>query len=459
MNVQARGEPALYPPTVTPADRPLPLRRYLMRFVRNPLASLPRQVYEEPFVLHDNGRNLVAWVTDPAIVERVLLRESEKFHKSPLEKRVFRRSLGDGILTSQGESWRWQRRTAAPLFRSTELQAFIPKMVDAAEGVLARWRKSAPGSTQHIDEDMTQATFEVIANTMFVGAALAEGAVIQRAAAANLDKVTWEIAAALLRLPEWLWYPGKRTREKSAAEMRGAVKAILARRMAAGLEGDDLMARLARATDPETGKPMSEEQLIDNLLTFLGAGHETTAKALTWTLYLLARAPEWQTRLREEVRRVLGEGPVTKETLPQLKLTEQVFKEAMRLYPPAPIMNRIAVEASEFGGKRIAPGTIIVIPVYAIHRHRKLWGDPDRFDPTRFAAEREAGYARTQFMPFGFGPRICIGMSFAMMEGIAILATLVRAASFHWDGKHLPEPQSRVTLRPAGGMPLGVTML
>jgi len=459
MNVHSPSPGALYPPTVPPAEKALPLHRNLLRFVRNPLATIPREVYEEPFFAGPSSRGRSVYVTDPALVERVLLREADKFHKSPLEKRVFRHSLGDGILTSQGESWRWQRRTAAPLFRPGDLQACVPTMVRAAETVLARWRGSPAGSVQPIDDDMTRATFEVIANTMFVGAALAEGEVIQHAAAANLDKVTWEIAAALLRLPEWVWHPGKRTRERSSAAIRGAVRAILARRRAAGLTGDDLMVRLMQATDPETGKPMSEEQLIDNLVTFLGAGHETTAKALTWTLYLLARSPEWQTRLREEVRRVLGDGPVTRDNLPALKLTEQVFKEAMRLYPPAPLMNRICTEATEFHGTPIRPGMMILIPIYAIHRHRKLWEDPDRFDPTRFAPENEAKHVRTQFMPFGFGPRICIGMAFAMLEGIAILATLVRAASFEWDGVHLPEPLSRVTLKPKGGMPLKVRVL
>src|SRR5690606_18268060 len=158
----------LYPPTVTPLDRPVPIRKALLRFVRNPLSNLPRQVYEEPCLVVDNGRTVLAYVTDPALVERVLLREAEKFAKSPLEKRVFRRSLGDGILTSQGESWRWQRRTAAPLFRPTDLLGFLPQMTNAADAVLARWRKSPSDAVQRIDQDMTEATFEVIANTMFV---------------------------------------------------------------------------------------------------------------------------------------------------------------------------------------------------------------------------------------------------------------------------------------------------
>jgi cytochrome P450 len=240
--------------------------------------------------------------------------------------------------------------------------------------------------------------------------------------------------------------------------LRSAVAAILARRRQGGLEGEDLLARLARAKDPETGAPMSEKQLVDNLVTFLAAGHETTAKALTWTLYLLARAPQWQERIKAEVNAVAGGSPVEAGHLDRLVVTRMVLKEAMRLYPPAPVMTRLAGETMTLGRETVAAGTLIVIPIFAVHRHRKLWDDPDRFDPERFTAAREAGYPRTQFMPFGFGPRTCIGGTFAMMEATAMLATLVRGARFEWDGVHAPEPLSRVTLRPKGGMPLLVWM-
>jgi cytochrome P450 len=201
---------------------------------------------------------------------------------------------------------------------------------------------------------------------------------------------------------------------------------------------------------------MSEAQLVDNLLTFLAAGHETTAKALTWALYLLARAPQWQDRLRREVQGVAGAAPVDAGHLERLVETRAVVEETMRLYPPAPIVARQATSATRLGDTPIPEGSVVMIPIFALHRHRRLWQDPDRFDPERFLAGRRGGIARTQFMPFGFGPRTCIGMSFAMIEATAILATLVRAARFEWDGKHLPEPVSRVTLRPKGGMPLSV---
>ena len=450
------GTPALYPPTVVAPPEPLPLRRFLLTFVRNPLSSLPRPVYEEGILLHDNGRGGVAWVTDPALVEMVLLHASELFPKTPLEKRVFEHTLGDGILTSQGASWRWQRRTAAPLFRPADIASLVPAMTTAAADQLQRWRASPPGAVQAIDRDMTETTFQVISATMFAGSADAEAAAIVKAADKALSTISWEIAAAMLRFPGWLWYPGKYGRRRAARALRAAVATILARRRADGLEGDDLLARLARATDPETGAPMSEKQLVDNLLTFLAAGHETTAKALTWTLYLLARAPDWQARIRAEVGEIAGDGPVGAAHLDRLVLTRAVIEEAMRLYPPAPVMTRHAAVDVELGGVSVPAGTLIVIPVFAVHRHRKLWDDPDRFDPQRFMPERKAKLARTQFMPFGFGARTCIGNSFAMMEALAILATLVRGARYEWDGVHAPEPLSRVTLRPKGGMPLYV---
>jgi cytochrome P450 len=238
--------------------------------------------------------------------------------------------------------------------------------------------------------------------------------------------------------------------------MRGAVASIIARRRAEGGGTSDLLGRLLAARDPDTGEPMSDKQLIDNLLTFLAAGHETTAKALTWTLYLLARAPEWQRRVREEVERVAGSGPIEARHIEALKVTQRVLKESMRLYPPAPMLSRMAAETVDLSGWRIGKGTLIIMPLFAVHRHRRLWEDPDRFDPDRFLPEREASRPRAQYLPFGFGPRTCIGMSFAMIEATAMLATLVRAARFEWDGAHLPEPISRVTLRPRGGMPLQV---
>lgn len=453
----AASPAALYPPTVTPPEQPLPLPRFLMRFVQNPLLVLPRAVYEEPIFVYKGGHVVIVWVTDPALIERILLGEAATFAKTPLEKRIFAQTLGDGILTSEGASWRWQRRTVAPLFRHAEILSYVPAMAEAAQAQLDQWRGGAAGELRAIDRDMTAVTFDVIARTMFSGDAVGAGAIIQSAGARFLGKITWEIVASLVGLPAWFWHPGSTAMRRSARAMRGAVADMLARRRAAGIDSDDLLGRLMRVRDPETDMPMSDAQLIDNLLTFLVAGHETTAKALTWTLYLLARAPEWQERVRVEVTEVAGRDAVAAGHIERLRTTRQVLQEAMRLYPPAPVLTRICDADVELGGYAMGPGVFIVIPIFALHRHRKLWDDPDRFDPERFAAEKEKTLPRTQFMPFGFGHRTCIGMSFAMMEATVLLAMLVRGARFAWDGQHAPQPVSRVTLRPKGGMPLIVT--
>jgi cytochrome P450 len=216
------------------------------------------------------------------------------------------------------------------------------------------------------------------------------------------------------------------------------------------------MQRLIEARDPESGQSMNDEQLIDNLLTFYLAGHETTAKALTWTLYLLARSPEWTARLEAEVARVAGSAALGAEHLERLAHTQQVVKEAMRLYPPVPMMSRQAVADTRLGGHDVRAGTSVVMSIYAIQRHARRWENPDAFQPERFAPEREAKMARYQYMPFGAGPRICIGMAFAMIEASAILATLLQRARFAPVEGHEPLPVARVTLVPRGGMPLRV---
>jgi cytochrome P450 len=179
---------------------------------------------------------------------------------------------------------------------------------------------------------------------------------------------------------------------------------------------------------------------------------------LTWALYLISRAPEWEARLLEEIRQVVPSGPVTAEHIEKLVTVQQVLKESMRLYPPIPMMSRQAARDVDLAGKHIKAGTLVGLPIYAIHRHHKLWDDPDRFDPSRFSPEREASYSRYQFIPFGAGPRVCVGAAFALIETTAMLAMLVRAARFESMPGLQPVPVSRVVLVPQGGMPMRVTV-
>lgn len=458
MNIPPPAE-ILYPPTVEPPEKALPLPRFLARFIRNPLQALPRSVYSEPVVTYGTKTPLVTWVTAPEMIEDILLKDTESFPKTHLDRRVLSPMLGDGILTAEGESWRWQRRVASPMFRYAELLGYVPAIVDAAEQLVESWQRRGPRFTTDVEHAMTETTFSVIVRTVLAGLDETEAAAVKRSTRTYLDRISWEIAAAMLGLPETMWHPGKSNMRLAAREVRAIVQKILEQSRNAHASGDDLVARMIGARHPANGEPMSDAAIVDNLTTFLFAGHETTAKALTWTLYLLARSPQWQDRLRDEVQLAIRSERLGPGTIERLPLTLRVLKEALRLYPPAPVMTRLSTRDRDFAGIHIPKSSLIVIPIFVLHRHRRLWNDPDRFDPDRFLPETEASYPRTQFMPFGFGPRICIGSSFALIEATAILATLLQGARFRWDGRHLPEPVSRVTLRPRGGMPLIVEPL
>ena len=447
--------PRLVPPRIVPPAQPLKGLAFLARFVRNPLSVVPQAAYEGDLVAMVRGKTPILWITAPALIRQVLLDEREKFQKLA-QIRLLSPLLGKGILTSEGADWKWQRQAAAPMFRPQELAGFVPSFVRAAEGVLARWR-ARPG-VQAVDRDMTEATFEVIAATLLPSADARMPQAIERSTGLFQRSGAWGQLYAVANLPKWLPQPGRLAMGRAVMALRSAVLALIGERRASRDAKDDLLHRLMQARDPDSGKSMNDEQLVDNLLTFYLAGHETTAKALSWTLYLLARAPDWARALKEEVERVAGGGELRAAHLEQLVLTQQLLKESMRLYPPVPLMTRQAVADTRLGDHAVRAGASVVMPIYAIHRHARRWEDPDAFDPARFAPEREAAIPRYQYMPFGAGPRICIGMGFAMLEATALLATLLRGAEFSPLPGREPAPVARVTLIPGGGMPLEVRL-
>jgi len=259
---------------------------------------------------------------------------------------------------------------------------------------------------------------------------------------------------AAVNMPKWFPRPGMVDGYEAMRGLRAQVARLLAGQRGSG--EDNLLHRLVAARDPETGRGMDDEQLVDNLLTFYLAGHETTAKALAWTLYLLARSPQWMDRVAAEVHEVARGEALTLAHMERLQLTQQVVKESMRLYPPVPIMSRQAVASANLDGLAVEPGMSILMPIYAIHRHARRWEQPDAFDPSRFEPAREDAIPRYHYMPFGAGPRVCIGMSFALMEATAILATLAQHVRFAAAGEAEPVPVARVTLIPRNGLPLRV---
>jgi cytochrome P450 len=256
--------------------------------------------------------------------------------------------------------------------------------------------------------------------------------------------------------PPWLWRPWGAQGRRAAEGLKATAVNAIRRRRDSGKVQLDLLGLLLAARDPETHRGLSDDELRDNVITFIGAGHETTALTLAFSLYLVANSPETQDRLLREVRDVCGDMPIDATMVDELPFHEQVIKEAMRLYPPVSIIDRMASEDIDLGDVQVKKGDFALNLIYVMHRHQTLWEHPERFDPDRFAPDRIKGMHRFQFMPFGAGPRICIGMKFAYMEAIAILATLVRSLRFLPNAAHKVEPNIRITLRPEGGMPLFV---
>ena len=457
-------ESRLVPRAVRHAPWPISAPLRLFHLLRNPLRLDPIEAYHETMVVRPRtgSQGTDAWFSDPALTDELLGRQAHCLAKSEFEKRVLGRLIGAGVLTADGDLWRWQRRTVAPLFRPAAMRQYVPVMAETANEVVRSWRAEGD-RVRAMDSDMTDATSAIIMRTMHAGSRQEENRLIKSASRRFIAGTAWEGAYRLMNVPRWLPNPGSRHISAAVGALRGAMEVLIARKQreltASVPSTGDLISQLIAARDPETDAAMSQEQLIDNLLTIVEAGYESTASALTWTMYLLARSPNWQARLREEITDVTGSGPIEAAHLPRLELTQSVFKESLRLYPPGSTLGRVFVAPVTVAGHRFQPGDVAMFPAFCIHRHRGLWRDPDLFDPSRFTGSEEAGHRRGQYIPFGFGARSCIGQAFAVTEATIVIATLIRSARLHWTGGREPEPVSRVTLSPRGGLRLRVEWL
>lgn len=450
----------------TIAKRPVPPKRRLsfpaliLRLIGNPIAAWSEDFYREKVVPYRWLGLETLFVMDPEAIQTVLLDGSEDFTKQPTYDDILGDAIGGGLLNAEGEEWRWQRRVAAPLFRAQDMLAYVPDFARACQPLLKRWREDGLGTLQDIDRDMTRATLQVLQDTV-LGANLSQSdqRLLETAAEEFFSRSVWKLALTSLGLPVSLPHPGSRKMAWAGKTMREIAERVLAETRRKGVQGKDLLGQLVTARDPATGEAMPDHAIVDNVVTFLIAGHETTSQALTWTLYLLALFPEWQERVRQEVLEVTGSGELDREALERLTLLDAVFQESMRLFPPAPTLMRRTLKPVTLGGIALEAGATVVIPIYVVHRHHLLWRDPLSFDPTRFSPEIRVTRHRCAYMPFSTGPRSCIGASFAMAEGKTMLATLLRAARFGLPEGEMPTPIARITLRPKEGLRLNVTPL
>jgi cytochrome P450 len=446
-----------YPPCVRPSTKPLRFPVNLSRLLGNNLGIIPEQAYREPLVIAP-GPPRIAFFTGADLVKTLLLTRPMDFPKGGVQVDLLKPMFGNAMISAEGREWRWQRGAAAPLFHHDSLLDYGPIMTSAAEAAVAKWRAASPGTVHAINEDMLRAAFYVISNTMLAGGADPMLRAIQEGHAGYYRGANWWVVYRLMGLPHWLPRPGGNAMRAHETRLRGAVTELVKARRAGAAGGNDLLARLIRASDAETGQSMPDELLVDNILSFLIAGFDTTAFALTWTIYLISQSPEWEARILDEVQEVAGEGPVTSAHVARLVIVQQVLKESLRLFPTAPLIVRDILEDVQFDGVTVTKGTLGFIPIYAIHRHQSFWEDPDRFDPNRFAPDCPSKPNRFQYMPFGAGPRICIGASFAMIEATIMLATFVRAAHFTLALGFEPEPSARMFLLAKKGMRMQVSL-
>jgi cytochrome P450 len=438
-----------------PPPRPLGLLG-LPTLWRNYIETIPRSAYEEGITRIRTPYSDVLIVSDPDVIGEILVDKADGFLRDPATRRSFRPTVGDNsVFVAEGAEWRWQRRAVAPIFRHETILSFVPVFAAMAQRQIARWRATDAGNSVDAAAGMTRTTFDIIVETMLGGSASLDAEHYSRALTVNFETIPWHLIYTMFGVPEWVPFPNRR---RAMAERdflhRDMRRLIAARRAAKRRVSPDLLDLLLDARDAETARGMSDDEVVNNLLTFIAAGHETTAVALTWTLWLLAKDQVAQKGVFDEVAALAGDGPIVAAHIDGMNFCRQVINEAMRLFPPAPGIGRVPAAAMTLGGERVSERTRIHIPIFALHRNARLWENPTAFDPDRFAPGQIKERSRYAFLPFGGGPRICIGASFATAEATVILAEMVRAFHFLALVGHKPKPVARVTLRPAGGMPV-----
>jgi len=440
-----------------PPERPLGLLG-VRTLLRNYIETIPRFAYKQSVTRIRTRLSDVLIVSDPNIIEEILVEKADAFGRDPATRRSFAPVIGEtSLFLAEGAEWRWQRRAVAPIFRHEMLLSFVPIFAAMAQRQVDRWRTIQGAVPVDAAAAMTLTTFEIIVEAMLGGSASLDAERYSRALTDNFDTIPWHILYVMFSIPDWMPYPHRRRAMQSRDFLHRDIRRIVESRRSVQSSRLDLLDLLLAARDHETRRGMSDDEIVTNLLTFITAGHETTAVALTWTLWLLAKDQATQQRVFEEVRAVARHQMLDVTHVEGLSFCRQVIQEAMRLFPPAAGIARISKKAMEIGGMQIPARTRIHIPVFALHRNVDLWDNPNAFDPDRFAADQLKSRPRYAFLPFGAGPRVCIGAGFAMIEAAVILATLVRAFCFQPLAGHRPRPTAKVTLRPIGGMPLLIT--
>lgn len=384
----------------------------------------------------------------PDSVQRVLLDNAGNYEKPKLVKRILMPTIGSGLLTSDGELWRKQRKIVAASFSPPAVDALVPVFAQVAGHAAADWSEGR----RDMALEATEATMRIVSEALFSG----DPRLIDREAMAQisaaLESVTDARVQVMLGLPLIPVTP-RALRGRAAQRYLRRVLGEVVRERISGESPDDFTAEMARSLLGQFPRDQAIELAVDNAITFYVAGHETTANAISWTLFILSRLPELQDEVAAEAEAAIAAG-VDRALADRLVLLRAVVEETLRLYPSAPRMDREAVAADRLGDHSVEPGDIVSVWPWLIHRHQLLWDEPDRFDHRRFLGDQRKSRHRFQYIPFGAGPRTCVGARFAMTEALAILARWLVDWRFAPAPDHLVETSGMVTLRPKGGLPL-----
>jgi cytochrome P450 len=442
---------------IAPGPRGLPLLGSLPEMRRKGLIQLLVDTWQEygDVVRIPMGPLVQHLIVRPEHIRYVLVANRDNYWKGQgLQK--LKLALGNGLFTNEGDHWRRQRQMLSSPFTPQAIPRFLQAMKAATSDLLARWEDQAgEHEPLEMNTQMMHLAMSVISRAMF-------GVDIDRDALAAGNAFTYvlefmsERSVSLIDIPLFVPTRANRLYRQSMATLEGYLGGVIRERRRHLGDRDDLLAMLLAARDPETGEPMSDQQLFDEVVTLFFAGHETTAQALTWSWYLLAQHPDAEAQLHEEVDRVLDGRAVTGDDVPRLEYTRMVVEEAMRLYPPVWVFVRDAYADDVIGGYHIPAGSMIVLSQYITHRHPDFWEDPDRFDPERFRPGTAKDRPRYAYFPFGGGPRICLGMHFALLEAVVAVAMIAQRYHLRLVPGQRIEPKMVGTLRP--GAPVMMTL-
>ncbi len=443
------------PRTPKRRTKPLSLLPFLWISWRDPIRMWSERHFNEPQLHGHSVLGEILVVSHPEGVRHVLTENASNYVKGDLQRRVLGPMLAEGLLLTEGDTWRRARRILAPLFTPAKMATLNARMAEVCHARVASWALSAHGRVLDIDSEMSGLTFDILSATMFSDELGGEARGFERALNQFLANGARIDPLDVLGAPDWAPRLGRLASFRSARFFEQRVTRLVTDRRAhieaGGQAHDDLLSALLLARDENGGPGLSDEEVASNILTFILAGHETTARALGWTLHLLSRQPEHMARLQGEADALDVSQPKWADSLPW---TRAVLEETMRLFPPAPTMARTALADDEVGGQKIKAGATVIISPWILQRHKLLWDAPDAFRPERFLPENRKAVDRYAYIPFSAGPRVCIGAAFAIQEAMIALAAILRVAEVEAVTTAEPRPVHQITLRSSEPMRL-----